>query len=270
LNIKDATSQFLNLCTEKHKLFVNRHNIHEFRGMGSTALILNARSRGVLWLLEPVQHTVDVAALRWSIPGGSSPVVFIVGEKDNYASVLRRAAEVALQTDNIVLLVIEHHLGDANVDPIPPLDIPMHEGPVQTRPELTQVEMHSRSVEDSKILDLYGIDKTPKEDGRAEWLVISYGSAVRPASEAVKQVRSEGQRVNHLVLNTLYPVREGVLMRAAMGISHIIVAEPNAGQYYLDVKRETPGIAVMPAGSPDGVVSVDHILERLQKSPRCC
>ncbi len=253
--------KFLDQAASEYPLHVEYTTISEFRSRGTEALSYKQNQRPSLWVIEPDETGVDVAALRWSLPGGACPVI-VTFDAIDAQDVTTYAAEFALKQRTLVLLIAEQSVSGTPADEFPKLEIELMPAPNDEKP--------SGKIDfDSSGLDLSRLDKQPSDSGRTEWLVISYGPAVKPSQEAVNSARSEGQRVDHLMLNVLYPLPEAVLMRAMLGTQHIVVAEPNDGQYYLDIKREAPGIAVMHAGSASGV-TYEHVLNRLKNSPRCC
>lgn len=71
----------------------------------------------------------------------------------------------------------------------------------------------------------------------AETLLISYGVTARAARRATAQLNAEGKKVSHLVLKTLWPVPEKVILEAAAGHRNIVVVEMNLGQYVREVER---------------------------------
>ena len=113
-------------------------------------------------------------------------------------------------------------------------------------------------------------DPCPEELGRPEWLVVTSGATGAAATQAVQEARKEGQRVSLLNLNVLWPLPESELMRASMGIKHVVVAERNLGQYAQEVRRLLPELAIVTAGNATGPVPANLILQRLQRTPRCC
>ena len=75
-----------------------------------------------------------------------------------------------------------------------------------------------------------------KVDG-AKTLLISYGVTARAARRAAAQLNGEGKKVSHLILKTLWPVPEKVILEAAADHQSIVVVEMNLGQYVREVER---------------------------------
>jgi TPP-dependent indolepyruvate ferredoxin oxidoreductase alpha subunit len=108
------------------------------------------------------------------------------------------------------------------------------------------------------------------DNARPEWAVLAYGATTHAAAAAVQQARDAGQRVVLARVRMLWPVPDEELLKAVMGIKHVVVAERNLGQYALEVRRVLPELPVIPAGHPKAPVPHELILQRLQRSPRCC
>ena len=68
-------------------------------------------------------------------------------------------------------------------------------------------------------------------------LIVSYGFAAQAALDAVDELRQQGVRVSSLVLYTLWPVPEGVLLEALAAHSQVVAPEHNNGQYLLELER---------------------------------
>ncbi len=77
------------------------------------------------------------------------------------------------------------------------------------------------------------------EEG-ADTLVISYGITSRSAAVAIEEARAKGVKVSSLVLQTLWPVPEKVILAAMEGVKKVIVPEMNMGQYVIEIERLAP------------------------------
>ncbi|MEZ5993756.1 MAG: hypothetical protein R3E76_15590 [Planctomycetota bacterium] len=221
-------------------------------------------------------ESLDVMSLRWMFPAGITPLVLCPSNPQECAELAEAAISAATLIPGPVFLLLEDAVGDAEdiviaheapelelVEPAPGdlLDVPQDEG------ELRMLDARLRSG--FKGLEPAILDPCPKILGKPEWLLVSFGSSTVPGRLAVESARNEGQRVNHLSLRQLWPLPENALMRAVMGIKHIVVAERNLGQYATEVRRFAPDITVIPAGGISQVTP-DAILARLQRTPRCC
>jgi 2-oxoglutarate ferredoxin oxidoreductase subunit alpha len=71
----------------------------------------------------------------------------------------------------------------------------------------------------------------------AETLVVAYGVTARAAREAVAMARGRGARVSLLVLKTLYPVPERVLVEAMAPVRRVVCPEMNLGQYVEELRK---------------------------------
>ena len=249
--------------------------------------LLRSQSKAIptVVILRPADHTgeipvgTDVAALRWLYPGGYTPLVLVPSTVAECQELALRAVDLTRQTGVPVLLLLEPELAGQEADLLPPDDVRADVAQVRagaTFVELDRVaddnaaKLEARLAGPPEVLQLYRLDAIDAAQGRAEWLVVSYGFTAAAAQEAVRRARTDGQRVNHLVLQTLWPFLEGVVVRAAMGIRHAVVPERNLGQYSLEIRRVLPDIAVIGVNRLAGPVTSQAIYETLRNSPRCC
>jgi len=75
----------------------------------------------------------------------------------------------------------------------------------------------------------------------AKYVVISYGTAARAASSAVRKARSKGIKVGLIKLKTLWPFPGYFINQIAEQVRGIIVAELNMGQMIREVDRYVMG-----------------------------
>lgn len=110
------------------------------------------------------------------------------------------------------------------------------DGYITTSPELMQslVERLQRKVESQ--IDTFSFYDWDHQPG-ASTLLVTYGITARSAREAVSRLRTQGRRVSLLVLKTLWPVPEKVLVTAAETVDRVLVVEANLGQYVREVRR---------------------------------
>jgi hypothetical protein len=108
------------------------------------------------------------------------------------------------------------------------------------------------------------LDRDPTEGATAEWLVISAG-VEDAATDAVRQARERGMRVDHLILPSAQ-ITEPELQNGAATAKHIIVAE-TSGRVAEMVQRFLPHIGVVPVTDD---APAEAILHRLLHTPRCC
>ena len=70
----------------------------------------------------------------------------------------------------------------------------------------------------------------------ADYIIVAFGSAARIATNAMNELREEGQKVGLFRPITLWPYPEKELKEAAKGKKGILVVEINAGQMLQDVR----------------------------------
>jgi len=94
----------------------------------------------------------------------------------------------------------------------------------------------------------------------AEILVIAYGVTARAARAALYDLRASGRRVSLLVLKTLWPVPDRLILDAAENVARIVVVEMNMGQYVREIERLLPRHTIDFVGRMDGtLISPDDI-----------
>lgn len=71
----------------------------------------------------------------------------------------------------------------------------------------------------------------------ADTLVIAYGVTARAAMAAVKKVQQSGTKASLLILKTLWPVPEQLIVEKAALYKRVVMAEMNLGQYVLELQR---------------------------------
>ncbi|MBE7491732.1 MAG: hypothetical protein HS108_08275 [Planctomycetes bacterium] len=223
--------------------------------------------------VEPGAPT-DVAALRALVPGGVPPLVVAVPDFERCMDLAARAALHARQSRGVAVVLLEHETAELEGMPVEP-DL-VKPGPLPPDPPLDPLlpaleralRLAAHRAAGAPRLAAHEPDPTP--GARAEWLVVSYGSSVAPAAQAVALARDRGVRVGHLQLHTLWPVPEEAIARAGAAARHVVIPERNLGQYADELRRLLPGLMIIPAGTVPGPVSAGLILERLLHTPRCC
>jgi 2-oxoglutarate ferredoxin oxidoreductase subunit alpha len=71
----------------------------------------------------------------------------------------------------------------------------------------------------------------------ADTLVIAYGVTARAAMSAVKKVRHSNTKASLLILKTLWPVPEQLILEKAAPYKRVVMAEMNLGQYVRELQR---------------------------------
>ena len=99
-------------------------------------------------------------------------------------------------------------------------------------------------VDDFSFYDFY--------DANADTLLITYGVTSRAARTALAGLETEGTRVAHLVLKTLWPIPENSIRKVAQKFDKIVVIEMNMGQYVREIQRIVDNKPVTFYGLMDG------------------
>jgi 2-oxoglutarate ferredoxin oxidoreductase subunit alpha len=111
------------------------------------------------------------------------------------------------------------------------------DGYITTDPSEIQagVERLQRKIE-SRVASFTFFELEQRQEART--LIVVYGVTTRAARAAVARLLQERDvPVSLLVLKTLWPVPEQVLLAAAEGMERILVVEMNLGQYLHEVRR---------------------------------
>jgi pyruvate/2-oxoacid:ferredoxin oxidoreductase alpha subunit len=224
-------------------------------------------------------QSLDVMALRWMFRGGVTPLVLCPGSASECAELAWVAASAAELIGVPVFLLLEPGIGEEPSDPEertdPNVSWDAPPPPDEVLPATEQEAADFLEIERRVQTPLQGFHTgrlvpCPPEQGRPEWLVVSYGASGKVAHQAADAAANEGMRINRLNLRQLWPVPEEMLMKAAMGVRHVVVAERNLGQYAQEIRRVLPELPVIPAGGPGKGLSPESVLLRLQRAPRCC
>ena len=75
----------------------------------------------------------------------------------------------------------------------------------------------------------------------ADTIIISYGSPIRSAIEAVLKIRKEGKKVGYIKIDTPWPFPEKQILELTECAKHVIVVEMNLGQMFWEVERLLKG-----------------------------
>lgn len=217
----------------------------------------------------------DVMTLRWMFKGGVSPLVLCASDAAELAELVELAGTAATVFKMPVFLAAEDCTN--NCKPVkvnfqaPQLqfEVTPLDGSDLTPEEFELAKLEARHARPPRGIKTVHLD-APRDGGRPEWLLISYGATVGNAGKAAEMARKAGQRVDVLHIRLLWPLPEEEILRAAMGIRHVVVAERNCGQYAQEIRRLLPEVPVISATSLFKPVPVETILNRLQRSPRCC
>jgi 2-oxoglutarate ferredoxin oxidoreductase subunit alpha len=86
----------------------------------------------------------------------------------------------------------------------------------------------------------------------ATTLFVSYGVTAGAMREAVTALRAAGRAVSALTLQSLWPVPERAIREALRGITRVVVAELNHGQYRREIERLAGAAMVVGLNRVDG------------------
>ena len=97
----------------------------------------------------------------------------------------------------------------------------------------------------------------------AATLLVAYGISAGAMQAAARVARAQGRRVSTAAVQSLWPVPERSLQRAAEGVSRIVVGELNPGLYVREIRCLFPDIEVIGLQRIDGgLLTPDMVLER--------
>jgi 2-oxoglutarate ferredoxin oxidoreductase subunit alpha len=99
----------------------------------------------------------------------------------------------------------------------------------------------------------------------ADTLVIAYGVTARAAKAAVKNVQESNTRASLLILKTLWPVPEQLILEKAAPYKRVVMAEMNLGQYIREIRRLLTGKKIDFLGQMNGeLIKPGQIQEVIQ------
>lgn len=98
----------------------------------------------------------------------------------------------------------------------------------------------------------------------AKTLVISYGVTARAAQDAVSNARKMGEKVSHLVVQSLFPVPRKKLKSHLEGIEKVIIPEENLrGLYRSVIERYLGNRGVLGINKIGSMITPSEILEKI-------
>lgn len=132
----------------------------------------------------------------------------------------------------------------------------------------TDVKVIEKNIKRLRDKLLYSIDEYTFYDidqsERADTLIITYGVSSRAAIDSVAALRKGSHDVSLLILKTLYPVPEKLLMREIDKVSRVVVIEMNLGQYVQEIKRIVKDTPVDFIGKMNGeLITPDEIYQAI-------
>ncbi len=86
----------------------------------------------------------------------------------------------------------------------------------------------------------------------ADTLLLTYGVTGRAARDAYRDLNKGGHLVSLLILKTLWPVPEALILDRAGKAKRIVVVEMNLGQYVREIERVLPDKPIQFLGRMDG------------------
>jgi 2-oxoglutarate ferredoxin oxidoreductase subunit alpha len=117
----------------------------------------------------------------------------------------------------------------------------------------------------NRILDYEGyfLDK-------ADIVIVTYGSSVRPALRAMRVLREDGIPVGLLKLNTVWPFAEDLIRKLAKNVEAFVVPEVNFGQISLEVERCSSGKALthLISHAGGGIHTPQQVVEGIKEALR--
>lgn len=100
----------------------------------------------------------------------------------------------------------------------------------------------------------------------ADTLVIAYGVTARAAKVAVRRAEQNGHRASVLVIKTLWPIAEQLIIDTAAPYQRVMVPEMNLGQYIREIQRLLPDKKIDFLGQMDGELikprQIQEVIER--------
>jgi 2-oxoglutarate ferredoxin oxidoreductase subunit alpha len=137
-------------------------------------------------------------------------------------------------------------------------------------PATDDAEAHSRLVRrlcdkiSSEVEQLTRVEEQRQDGARVG--IVSYGISARSAQGAIRMLESDGERISHLRLITVFPFPERVVQEFADGLDRIIVPELNLGQICHVVREAIDGRAIIERVSKIGgeIIAPDEIVEAVR------
>lgn len=110
------------------------------------------------------------------------------------------------------------------------------DGYITTKPdEIEAINERMRDKIEANVNRFSFAESMPEPE--AETMILAYGVTARAAKTAQKQLKAQGKPVSLLILKTLWPVPEDLIVQNAQSTKRIVVVEMNLGQYAREVKR---------------------------------
>ncbi len=95
---------------------------------------------------------------------------------------------------------------------------------------------------------------------RADVLVLSYGISARTSREAISNLKTYGEKVSFLNVQTLYPIPKRIIAEASRGVKRIVVVEENlTGLYKSQIESLFTGTEIVSVNKIGGMITPDEI-----------
>ena len=121
-----------------------------------------------------------------------------------------------------------------------------------------QTRLRAKLTEDVSTFSYFEELITPD----AETLIIAYGVTARAAKVACSRLQEKGLPVSLLILKTLWPVPETLILQKAAPYPKVVMAEMNLGQYVREIERLLPDKEIKFFGLMNGeLIQPDQIVE---------
>lgn len=259
-----------------HELVLAARTMDELPALAlEQARQFTARAAAAACVVQQGTRGTQVSALRWMFPDGRTPVILIPSSAEDARVLAAIASALSSGACLPATLTVEEDLVaaiKASPRPVTPAHVPVfHKLDTSTPGPDAELQRWESTVRgNAEALALARQDLQPAHEARADWLVISYGLTAHAAKDAVEAARQKGIGVDLLVLQTLSPLPERLIVAAAMGRRYVVVAERNLGQVHREVQRLCPGHAVVLVSALSRPVEAQAVLGALLNFPRCC
>jgi 2-oxoglutarate ferredoxin oxidoreductase subunit alpha len=128
-----------------------------------------------------------------------------------------------------------------------------------------KVERKLRHLEE-KITKHAGLIESVKEDLEegADTLVMAYGLNAALCREVVGEVREKGKMCSLLVIESLFPIPEGILSKSLEGVKKVVLPELNLGLYAGAIEHLVPtAVELISIPRVDGeLITVEEVIDK--------
>ncbi len=109
----------------------------------------------------------------------------------------------------------------------------------KSSPEAFEVFRHLRAKidENMEAIAHYNFDEDSENHSDKTFLIISFLASDLSARQAVKNLRAQKIKVNHLTLFTLFPIPQKIIMQASAQVDYVLIPEVNYTGQYAEIIR---------------------------------